>query len=105
MSRDFNDIYKKIDQSHKDLYKKDTENAKDILDIKKDQDKLLKEISDIKKEVKDIAFKVDVMLEILNSFTVMLEEAEEEEDYNDYDTDTTWLPNEDDEWNNKEDDS
>ena len=71
MSRDFNDIYKKIDQSHKDLYKKDTENAKDILDIKKDQDKLLKEISDIKKEIKDISFKVDVMLEILNSFTII----------------------------------
>lgn len=101
MSRDFNDIYKKIDQSHKDLYKKDTENAKDIHDIKKDQDKLLREISDIKKEVKDIAFKIDVMLEILNSFTIMLEE--EDGDLND-DTDEHWLSAEDD-WSNGEDDS
>lgn len=105
MSRDFNDIYKKIDQSHKDLYKKDTQNAKDILDIKKDQDKLLREISDLKKEVKDISFKVDVMLEILNSFTIMLEE-ESQDDYgqDDDDTDENWLTTEDD-WSNGEDDS
>jgi len=103
MSRDFDDIYKKIDQSHKDLYKKDTENGRDIFELKKDQDKLLKEISDIKKEVKSIAFKVDVMLEILNSFSIMLEQEEEEEE--DFDTDQTWVPDEDDEWNNHEDES
>lgn len=105
MSRDFDDIYKKIDQSHKDLHKQDIENSKDICGLKKDQDKLLKDISDIKKEVRDIGFKIDVMLEILNSFTIMLEEEEEEDNYNDYDTDETWVPDEDDEWNNKEDES
>jgi hypothetical protein len=103
MSRDFDDIYKKIDQSHKDLYKQDTENAKDICILKKDQDKLLKDINEIKKEVRDISYKVDVMLEILNSFTIMLEEEEEFDE--DYDTDQTWVPDEDDEWSNKEDES
>ena len=103
MSRDFDDIYKKIDQSHKDLYKQDIENAKDICGLKKDQDKLLKDISEIKKEVRDISYKVDVMLEILNSFTIMLEEDEELDE--DYDTDQTWVPDEDDEWSNREDDS
>jgi hypothetical protein len=103
MSRDFDDIYKKIDQSHKDLYKQDVENSKDICMLKKDQDKLLKDISEIKKEVRDISYKVDVMLEILNSFTIMLEEDEELDE--DYDTDQTWVPDEDDEWNNKEDES
>jgi seryl-tRNA synthetase len=102
MSRDFDDIYKKIDQSHKDLYKQDVANSKDICGLKKDQDKLLKDINEIKKEVRDISYKVDIMLEILNSFTIMLDEEELDEDY---DTDQTWVPDEDDEWNNKEDDS
>jgi hypothetical protein len=103
MSRDFDDIRKKIDQSHKDLYKKDVENAKDICVLKKDQDKLLKDISEIKKEVRDIGYKVDLMLEILNSFTIMLDESEDIEE--DYDTDQTWVPDEDDDWNSREDES
>lgn len=103
MSRDFDDIAKKIDQSHKDLFKQNLENSKDICSTKKDQDKIIKDITEIKKEVKDIAFKVDTMLEILNNFTIMLAEEESEEDT--YDTDETWVPREeeyddDDEWEN-----
>lgn len=104
MSREFDDIRKKIDQSHKDLYKQDLENSKDLDSVRKNQDKLIKDIGDIKKEVRDIAFKVDTMLDILNSFTIML--AEDDEDLEDnYDIDESWVPDEDDEWNNKEDDS
>jgi len=97
MSRDFDDIYKKIDQSHKDLYKKDNE-------ISKDQDKMMKDIVEIKKEVKDIAFKVDTMLEILNSFTIMLAEDDEdlEENYDIEDSDETWVPEDDDFWKKDE---
>lgn len=93
MSREFDDIYKKIDQSHKELYKQDEE-------ITKDQSKILKEISDIKKQVKSISLKVDMMLEILNNFTIMLSEEPLEEDYEEQ-----WLPNEDDDWNLREDES
>jgi seryl-tRNA synthetase len=101
MSRDFDDIYKKIDQSHKELYKKDSEALKDIEFLKKDQDKMIKDISDIKKQIKDISFKVDMVLEILNNFTIMLAEDEEdlEENYDfDNDTDETWVPKEENFW-------
>ena len=99
MSKDFDDIYKKIDQSHKDLSKID--NA-----ISKDQDKMMKDIIEIKKEVKDIAFKVDTMLEILNSFTIMLAEDDEdlEENYDIEDTDESWAAKEEDFWEDDNDD-
>lgn len=95
MSRDFDDIRKKIDQSYKDL--------------DKNQDKILKEITDIKKQVRDIGFKVDMMLEILNNFTIMLSEDDEELEDN-YDTYESWVPDEEsyydeDNWSDGEDES
>ena len=105
MSKDFDDIYKRIDQSHKELYKKDNEAIKDLADLKKDQDKITKEIVDIKKQIKDISFKVDVMLEILNNFTIMLAEDEDDLENNyefDNDTDETWVPKEDNFWEDDE---
>lgn len=71
-----------------------------------DQSNLIQEINEIKKEVKDISYKVDLMLEILNSFTIMLseEEAEYDEENEDYDSDETWVPKEDDFWENDNDD-
>ena len=99
MSRDFNDIYQKIEKSHKDLYKQEQATSQDVYSLKKDQDKLIKDIGEIKKEVKDIAFKVDLVLEILNSFTIMLAEAEEEDGVqDDYDTDETWVPDPEEDW-------
>lgn len=101
MSRDFDEIRQKIDQSHKELYKQDTAISKDLTNLDKNQEKLLKEIHEVKKEVKDISFKVDTMLEILNSFTIMLAEDDEdlEENY-DFDNDTyeSWVPKEEDFW-------
>lgn len=93
MSKNFDDISKKIDQSHK-------ESSKDDGVRSKDQDKIIKDITEIKKEVKDIAFKVDTMLEILNSFTIMLAEDDEdlEENYDIDDADESWVPKEDDFW-------
>lgn len=114
MSRDFDDIYKKIDQSHKELYKQDSVIAREINNIDKNQEKILSEIKDLKKEVKTIGFKVDMMLEILNNFTIML--AEEDDDDNDtyeFDSGETWVPNDEediddedeDNWSNREDES
>ena len=88
MSKDLDDIYKKIDQSQKERNKQNTE-------LSKDQEKIIKDIVEIKKEVKNIAFKVDTMLEILNNFTIMLADAEDEEAEEDYDLDETWVPKED----------
>jgi seryl-tRNA synthetase len=97
MPKDLDDIYKKIDQFHKESSKKDNEISKDLNLIEKNNEKLLKEFAEVKKQVKDIEFKVDLMLEILNNFTIML--AEEEEDVEDgYDSDESWVPKEEEFW-------
>ena len=93
MSKEFDDIIKKINQSDKLVFK-------DITNLEKDHDKIIKEITDLKKQVKDISFKVDMMLEILNNFTIMLSEEDE-----DYDSDETWVPKEDDFWEDDNDES
>jgi hypothetical protein len=101
MPKDFDDLYKKLDQNNKSNQKDSDNVIKAINVIGKDNDKIIKEINDIKREVKDIAFKVDTMLEILNSFTIMLAEDDEdlEENYEfDNDTEETWVPKEDDFW-------
>jgi hypothetical protein len=108
MARDFDDIYKKIDQSHKDLCKQDSEISNDINNLNKDQQKILKDLTDIKKQVKDIGTKVDIMLEILNNFTIMLAEDDEdlEENYDfDNDSDESWASKEDDFWEDDNDES
>lgn len=105
MSRDFDDIYKKIDQSSKELYKKESQTSKSLDNIDDNQNKMMKEIAEIKKEVKNIAFKVDTMLEILNNFTLLL--VEDEEDLNEnyeFDNDETWVPKEDEFWESDDDD-
>ena len=103
MSRDFDDIRKKIDQSHKELYKQDESISKNINNLDKSQEKILKEINDIKKEVKDIAFKVDTMLEILNNFSIMLVEDDEELEDN-YEDEESWIPEQEEDWNSYRDD-
>jgi len=96
MPKDLDDIYKKIEQSQKERNRYNTE-------LSKDQDKMSRDIIEIKKEVRNIAFKVDTMLEILNNFTIMLAEAEEEDLLEDYeDTDETWAPKEDNFFDNDE---
>ncbi len=101
MSKEFDDVIKKINQSDKLFFR-------DITNLEKDHDKILKEISEVKKQVKDISFKVDMMLEILNNFTIMLaeedEEGLEEEDYG-VEGDEDWASKEDDFWEDDIDES
>lgn len=114
MSRDFDDIYKKIDQSHKELYKQDNMISKDLNNIDKNQEKILLEIKELKKEIKTIGFKVDMMLEILNNFTIMLaeEEGDDDNDIYEFDSGDTWVPSDsedeedaEDDWSSREDES
>jgi seryl-tRNA synthetase len=101
MSRDFDDIYKKIDQSSKELYKKESQTSKSLDTIDDNQRKMMKEITEIKKEIKDIAFKVETMLEILNNFTLLLVEDDEDLDENyDVEDEGTWVPKDDNFWEN-----
>jgi septal ring factor EnvC (AmiA/AmiB activator) len=114
MSRDFDDIRKQIDQFYKEFHKQDNNISKDIKDFSKEQDKIIKDIRDLKKDVYDIGQKIDIILEILNSFTVMLMEEEEgdfDERFNsndqayedgDEEEDKYWLKDEKDFWENTE---
>jgi len=100
MSKEFDDILKKINQSDKLFFR-------DITNLEKDHDKIIKEISDVKKQVKDISIKVDMMLEILNNFTIMLAEDDEdlEDNYDLDDSDESWVPKEEDFWEDDNDES
>lgn len=97
MSKEFDDIIKKINQSDKLFFK-------DITNLEKDHDKIIKEINNIKKEIKDMSFKVDMMLEILNNFTIMLSEddADLDDNYEIEDSDESWVPKDDEFWKDDE---
>ena len=61
------------------------------------------EISGLKEEVANISAKVDQVLQMLSDFTIMLmEDPEEEEEEEEYGYEDSWLPKEDDFWENDE---
>jgi hypothetical protein len=61
------------------------------------------EISNLKEEVANISAKVDQVLQMLSDFTIMLmEDPEEEEEEEEYGYEDSWLPKEDDFWENDE---
>lgn len=73
--------------------------SKEPSDIKKD-------ITNLKTELKAINNKLDLILEMLNSFTLMVLEEEELEDEEDEEDpyNTEWVPEQDEDWNVDEDD-
>ncbi len=103
MSKDFDDILKQINKSNKDLHSIDNSISKDLTSIKTD-------ISMLKREIKGLNNKIDLILDILNNLSIMVLD-EEDEDGNLYDSDQTWVPededdlDEEDSWSNHEDDS
>ena len=62
------------------------------------------EIHSLKEEVTNISAKVDQILQMLSDFTIMLMEdpEEEEEEEEEYGYEDSWLPKEDDFWENDE---
>jgi hypothetical protein len=99
MSRDINRIIPNVVASQQEIHNKDVVS-------------LQSEISSLKKSVENIESKLDLALELLNTFIVLIEEDEEEESYLGIDDENTWVPEEssyeddaDDEWNSHEDDS
>ena len=102
MPKNLDDIYKKLDANNKASQKENNQLIRLTTNIEKDNNQIIKEIKDIKKEVSNIAFKVDTMLEILNSFTIMLSEDDDNIE-DEFDTDETWVPKEDDFWENDND--
>jgi hypothetical protein len=69
-------------------------------------DELVSDIASIKKDIKDIAVKVDILLEIMDSFTAMLSESDDDDnETEDYDLDESWVPKEDEFWEDDADES
>ena len=119
MSRDFDDIVKQVMKQNKDIQNMDNYLTKDMS----------KEITDVKKSIKNIENKIKSMddtliklFDILNTITVFIEEADEnqpelddEEDWTPYDernfsykNDSEYDDDEeenDDEWSNGQDES
>jgi uncharacterized protein Yka (UPF0111/DUF47 family) len=91
MQKDINDVFKQLDKSAKNSTEDHKEIIKNIDSLQKEQDKIVKELNNIKKEFLKINDKLDVALEILNSFTIILDEGEEDEDF---DSDESWVPKE-----------
>lgn len=99
MSRDYSRIAKEINDSHKELYARESGLENDVSSIKK-------EITLLKNNVQEINAKVDELIEILGNLTIMFideEELSDEEDSDIYDSDNTWVPNEEDDWGDPED--
>ena len=101
MSRDFDPILKEISKSHKELYQSSHSLEKDVSAIKKDIDIL-------KKTAKEIDSKIDELIEIMGNLTIMfleneedlMDEEEDDEEDSMYDSDQTWVPEENENWKN-----
>ena len=71
-------------------------------------DELYTELQEVKQEVNNISAKVDQILQMLSDFTIMLlddsdeDESELDSDEEGYGYEDSWLPKEDDFWENEE---
>ena len=105
MPKDLDYISKQIDKMSKESAGNTKALTREIIELYKHNLKLAKEITGIKNDIKSIEEKIDVALDILNSFTIILAEDDEDlEDNYELDSDQTWVPNEEDFWQNDEDD-
>jgi prefoldin subunit 5 len=89
MSRDFDNIIKEVMKSNKDLNRIDDKFSKEISLLDKD-------IQNLRKEVKGLSSKLDEILEILNTLTIFIEDAEsildEDDGEEEYQSNEGWLP-------------
>jgi len=89
MSREFNDIIREVIKSNKELHKVDDRISKEIGELDR-------EIQGLKKDVKSLSNKLDDVLEILNTLTIFIEDAEsildEDDGEEEYQSNEGWLP-------------
>jgi hypothetical protein len=108
MSKEFDRIIQEINKSNKDLYEADAKIKKELNSVEKDITGIKKDIGILRIQVQEISNKVDILLDIMQNLSIMVLEDEDQEsfdnEYNDFDSDQTWVP-EDDDWSNNEDES
>lgn len=89
MSRDFDDIIKEVMKSNKEIHKVDDKLSKELNSLDRD-------IQSLKKDVKSLSDKLDDVLEILNTLTIFIEDAEsiiDDDDHEEeYQSNEGWLP-------------
>lgn len=88
MSRDIDDVVKEVIKSNKEIHKVDDKLSREISSIDKD-------IKILQKEVKSISSKIDLILDLLNTLTVFIEDSEEINDHSDneeYESNEGWIP-------------
>ena len=116
MSKNIEDVIKDLTKIVKDMKNDDTDLFRQLFLVNKDLLLIKKDTDNLKRDMKSISNKIDLVLEILNSLTIMVldeedvDEDDEESPYGVYDSDDSWVPNEDqdyedDEWSNSEDES
>jgi hypothetical protein len=89
MSKNIDDVIKEVMKSNKEIHRVDNKLSKDI-------DTTHREIQSLKKEVKLVSAKIDSVLEILNTLTIFIEDAEQiidDEDIDEeYSSNEGWIP-------------
>lgn len=68
------------------------------------QEKILKDIATIKAQINNIETKVDLVLDILNSFTALVDDDEYDGPTEDEDDTPSWMIEQEEDWNSYEDD-
>ena len=68
-------------------------------------DSIKEDLTFIKNELESLNIKVDLILDMLNSFTIMLTESDEETDLDSiYDSEDNWISEKNEDWNSYQDD-
>jgi hypothetical protein len=118
MSKDAEDLIKNINKILKEFKNDEVDLFRQMFVLNKDALLIKKDTDFIKKELKGLSNKVDLILEILNNLTIMVldeheidDEDDEDNEYNIYDSDDSWVPEEstdeyeDDNWSDNPDES
>lgn len=89
MSRDIDDVIKEVMKSNKEIHKVDDKLSKELNGLDRD-------IQGLKKDIKSLSDKLDDVLEILNTLTIFIEDAEsildEDDNEEEYQSNEGWLP-------------
>ncbi|NBQ16950.1 hypothetical protein EBU24_01395 [bacterium] len=86
MSKDIDNIIKNVISNNKEIHNLDNHISKDIGDLKKS-------IKNIHIQISELDEKINQILEIMNTFSIMLAEEEENDDYDTENHD--WTPYDD----------
>lgn len=88
MSKNIDDVYKEINKTNKEIHNMDSHLSKDIVEIKRS-------VKNIENKIKLLDTKIGQAVELLNNFTILIADADEDDADLDHLNDDL---NESDEW-------